>query len=105
MNSARLEMLRRFTEEDPREPFNWYALALEYLKSNPEKALNLFDKLLADFEEYLPTYYMAANQYAYLGNIERATELFKKGIQLAKRMDDQKTAGELESALEEILFT
>ena len=104
MNSDRLSQLQRFAEEDPQDAFNWYALALEYQKSDPEKALNLFNKLLFEFDEYLPAYYMAANHHAYLGNMETALDIFRRGIRLAEKQQDLKTAGELRSELDELLF-
>lgn len=104
MNSDRLKHLQKFTEDDPGDPFNWYALALEYLHSEPNEAMKLFNKLLRDFEDYLPTYYIAATQCANQGNIEAAAEIFRKGIQVAERQKETRTASELRSGLEEILF-
>ena len=51
----RLEQLRQFAAEEPHDPFNHYALALEYLKTNPREAENLFEQLLQQHPEYLPT--------------------------------------------------
>lgn len=104
MNSDRLKHLQKFTEDDPGDPFNWYALALEYLHSDPAEAMKLFDKLLLEFEDYLPSYYMSATQWAYQGNIEKAAGVFRKGIRVAERQRDTRTASELRSGLEEILF-
>ena len=104
MNSERLKYLQKFAEDEPGDPFNWYALALEYLHSDPAEAMKLFDKLLREFEDYLPAYYIAATQWAYQGNIETAADIFRKGIQVAERQKDTRTASELRSGLEEILF-
>jgi tetratricopeptide (TPR) repeat protein len=104
MISARLEALQKFLEEDPTDPFNWYALALEYAKSDKEKALVLFDKLLADFDHYIPTYYHAAHLYMQLGETEKAVAIFEKGIARASMQNDLKAAKELKSALDELLF-
>lgn len=104
MNSDRLKHLQKFTEDDPGDPFNWYALALEYLHSDPPEAMKLFEKLLREFEDYLPVYYMAATQSAFQGKIETAVDIFRKGIQVAERQKDTKTASELRAGLEEILF-
>ncbi len=104
MKSDRLKQLQKFTEEDPGDPFNWYALALEYLNSDSNEAFKLFTKLLSEFEDYLPTYYIAATQWASQGDIERAADIFRKGIQIAEQQRNTKTANELRSGLEEILF-
>lgn len=104
MKSDRLNQLQKFAEDDPGDPFNWYALALEYLHSDKSEALKLFTKLLTEFEDYLPTYFIAATQWAIQGNIETAADIFRKGIQLAEKQKNTKTANELRSGLEEILF-
>ncbi len=97
-------MLHQFAEEDPGNAFNWYALALEYQHSDPPQASRLFDKLMAEFETYLPTYYMAATHYAQQGDAEKAVRTFRKGIEIAQQQGDRKTTTELRSGLEEILF-
>src|SRR5690606_35705824 len=104
MNSDRLKHLQKFTEDDPGDPFNWYALALEYLHSEPNEAMNLFNKPPTQFEDYLPTYCTADSRGAKQGTIEAAAEIFRKGIQVAERQKETRTASELRSGLEEILF-
>jgi Tfp pilus assembly protein PilF len=104
MNSERLKMLHQFAEEEPGNAFNWYALALEYQHADPSQASELFDKLLTEFEEYLPTYYMAATHCLRRGDMEKAVRIFRKGIEIAEKEGDRRTAGELRSGLEEILF-
>jgi Tfp pilus assembly protein PilF len=104
MNSERLKMLQQFAEEEPGNAFNWYALALEYQHSDPAQASRLFDKLMTEFESYLPTYYMAATHYLRQGDSEKAVQVFRKGIEIAEQQGDRKTAGELRSGLDELLF-
>ncbi len=43
MNNHRLDLLLQFYEEDPLEPFNAYALAMEYQNKDIVKALEYFD--------------------------------------------------------------
>lgn len=104
MTTTRLEQLIRFYEEDPSDPFTLYGLALEYLKSDEKKSEEYFDKLVTDFQDYLPTYYHAAKLKATLGKKEAAIELYQKGIQLAIAQQDKATQRELKSAYEELLF-
>jgi tetratricopeptide (TPR) repeat protein len=104
MISLRLEALQKFLEEDPTDPFNWYALALEYAKSDREKALILFEKLLADFDQYIPTYYHAAHLYLQLGQTEKAIQTFQQGIAKAGMQNDLKAVKEMKSALDELMF-
>lgn len=103
-NLNRLKILIQFSEEEPSNPFNWYALALEYLNIDTSKTEQLFNKLLNEHESYLPTYYPAANFFAEKNKITRAKVIFEKGINLAKSQKESKTEKELKSAFEMFLF-
>ena len=72
MSTDRIKQLEKFYEEDPRDPFNSYALALEYLHSDPSRSRSLFETLLQNHKDYLPTYYHAARLYQDLGEKEKA---------------------------------
>lgn len=98
MNNERIQQLIRFVEEEPNDPFNVYALAMEYMSNQPAQARLYFDQLLANHPDYLPTYYHAAALYADLDERERAAELYEKGILLAKAQQNQKALQELERA-------
>lgn len=104
MASNRLTQLQEFYDDDPHDPFNLYALALEYLKSDLEKSRELFEMLLNIHKEYLPTYYHAAKLYQELGEKEMATSVFVNGISLARKLNDTKAMRELQSAYDELMF-
>jgi lipoprotein NlpI len=104
MNTARINQLLQYYQEEPNDPFNIYALALEYLKLDPIKAQEYFDLLLSTNEQYVPAYYHAAKLYQDLGNKGRAIQLYEKGMQIAKQLHDLKAARELQSAYEELTF-
>ncbi len=99
MNNARKELLKKYLEENPNDPFPIYGLGLEEVKSSPEKALEYFEQLLKNFSDYLPTYYQAGKTYEALGNIEQAIITYKKGIELGKSQGDMHTVSELKGAL------
>lgn len=98
MNNERIQQLIRFVQEEPDEPFNIYALAMEFLTSQPQQTRFYFDQLLTDHPHYLPTYYHAASLYANLGERDRAVEVYTKGIELARVQNNQKTLQELQRA-------
>ncbi len=98
MNNQRIQQLIRFVQEEPNEPFNVYALAMEYVTDNPAQARAYFDDLLTRFPDYLPTYYHAAALYAESNDRERAAVLYEKGIDLARTQQNQKTLLELQRA-------
>lgn len=98
MNQDRIQQLIRFVQEEPDEPFNVYALAMEYMQEAPEKARHYFDQLLTTHANYLPTYYHAAALYAAMDNREEAKLLYQKGIELARAQQNTKTLQELKRA-------
>jgi tetratricopeptide (TPR) repeat protein len=100
----RVGQLEQFLKEEPEDPFNYYALALEYLKTDTPKALVLFKTLLQSFPEYLPTYYPYAHLLIDLGQKQEAEGLFEKGKEVALKKNDQKTLRELQSAYNDWLF-
>lgn len=104
MPTQRIKQLQQFYDEDPADPFNAYALALEYLNHDHEKSRELFDKLLVNHKEYLPTYYHAAKFFQERGETKKATEIYESGMALAKTLNDQKSLRELRSAYDEMMF-
>ncbi len=98
MNNDRIQQLIRFVQEEPGDPFNVYALAMEFIANQPEQARPYFDQLLREHPDYLPTYYHAAALYAGQDDRERATALYEKGIELARTQNNLKTLLELERA-------
>lgn len=101
---TRLEQLIKFYQEDPTDAFNVYGLALEYHKTNMQKSEEFFDLLLRDFADYLPAYYHAAKLKEELRKQPDALSIYNKGIELAKKLNDQKAFQELQSAYNELLF-
>ncbi len=95
----RIHLLNEYIKEDPGNPFNYYALALEYQHTEPNKAVPLFEHLLANHPDYLPTYYTAAMFMADHQQTEQAIEVFQKGIDLASMRNETKTVAELQNAL------
>ncbi|HWA33297.1 MAG TPA: tetratricopeptide repeat protein [Cyclobacteriaceae bacterium] len=100
----RLEQLRQFAKEEPEDPFNLYALALEYLKSDQKEALNIFKRLLEKFPEYLPTYYPYAQLLAETKERKLAENVFEAGIEVAKKLNDLKTIRELQAAYNDLRY-
>lgn len=95
MSNSILPGLLAFYEEDPGDPFNVYALAIEYIKSDSEKAAKFFEILLEEHPEYLPTYYHAGAFFALKDNVKKAEEIYQKGLALALLQKNTKTHQEL----------
>lgn len=104
MSKERLNLLKKYTEEEPNEPFNWYALANEYIAYDLHKALECFILVLNKFPDYLPSYYQAAKLLVEVGKDEQAIDVYQKGKLLAKAQGNQKIFNELNSAYQNLLF-
>ena len=99
-----LDRLEEFAREDPDDPFNHYALALEYLKTDALKAQLLLEQLIIDHHQYVPTYYQLGQLYAEQGKTEIAIDIFERGIVAARSAGDQKALREMEGARLAILY-
>ena len=104
MNNNRLKQLFKFLEEDPNDAFTLYAIATEYIGTEPNKALDYYEKLLIDHPDYIGTYYHAANLYNDFNRKEKAEEVYSKGIQLATEQNNSLALRELQNAYNEFLF-
>ena len=102
MNLERLQLLEQYAREDPMDPFPRYALALEWVSTDPKKAEELFAQLLTDHPHYLPVYYHAGHLCLTTGDPTRAKLILEKGIQLARDVGDVKSGAELKGILDEI---
>ena len=102
MNLARLKQLEKFVEEDPTDPFNKYALALELANEDPSRALALLTDIIKLTPGYVPTYYQAANLFLEQNRLEEARIVIEKGILAARQAKEFKTVTELKSLLEEL---
>jgi tetratricopeptide (TPR) repeat protein len=102
--ASRLEMLHQYYIDDPDDPFNIYALALEYQKVDLLKTEFYFNILLTKHPTYIPVYYHAGKLYEELGEKNRAVEIFEAGINYARAAKDLKAVRELTSALNELMY-
>lgn len=101
IKSDRLEMLRSLQRENPEDPFPAYAIALEYRSAGEQKiALEQLLSLMEKFPDYLPAYYPAIALQIESGEPEKAMELARHGISLARAQNNIKTAGEIKSLIE-----
>ncbi|PRY90650.1 enzyme of heme biosynthesis [Mongoliibacter ruber] len=101
---SRLEMLKSFAEQEPQNPFNWYALALEFKELDVEKTAEYFSKLLEEFPDYLATYYQAAEFFAEIDQLSLANSIYLKGIALAEKQQSANTLRELKNSYQNFLF-
>ena len=98
--STRLELLKRYLQEEPSDSFLRYALALEFIALNDtNQAYQQLENLLNDDPDYLAGYYMAGKTAESLGQTSVAQNWYSKGIEVARMQKDQHTLNELSEAL------
>lgn len=102
--ASRIKELEGFVKEDPHDPFNLYALALEYSKTDVRKAVDIFNQLLKEHADYVPTYYQLGKLYADISENEMALGVFDVGIRIATEQQNHKALRELRSAREQLLL-
>ncbi|MCW5912905.1 MAG: tetratricopeptide repeat protein [Cyclobacteriaceae bacterium] len=102
MNTTRIQMLEKFMQNEPGDPFPVYALALEYQRLDKPKARQLFELVLAKHPDYLPAYYMAGNFFLGQNEVDRAIEVLQRGLTLAKAQNNQATVREIQAVLDNI---
>lgn len=100
MQEERLKILSELIKTEPDEPFNRYALAMEYAGKDTTECLKHLEVLLKSFPEYLPTYYQAGTIYAEQEKEEKAKGAFTNGILLADKQNNDKILKELKGALQ-----
>ena len=96
---SRIEQLQEFLKDDINDSFLKYALALEYVKvKENDTARDCFLKLIKEDENYVASYYQLGKLYESLNEVEKAMEIYKNGIEIAKNNKDAKTLLELQEA-------
>ncbi len=99
----RLETFRTFIAKSPTDPFPRYGLAMELkAQGGLTEAWGVFEDLITQFPEYVPSYLMAGGTLVALGRKDDAADIYRKGIEVATRRGDQHARRELEDALAEI---
>jgi len=100
----RVEILKGFLEENSKDSFSRYALALEYVKlGQNDDAVREFETVKANDPDYVATYFQLGQLYQKLGKSHDAEKTFRTGITVAAKIGDEHTRSELEGALEGIL--
>ena len=99
----RLEGLLELFSKDPKDSFVAYGIALEYISlNNYDQAERYFKLLLENDPDYVPAYLQFAQLKEKINQIEEAKNLYKQGIEKAKKAGDKKSAAEMEEFLNEL---
>lgn len=100
MATNRIEILQQMLTADPANHFARYGLAMEYAKGGDlQQAMSEFDTLLDKDPDYVAAYFHGGQTLEKLGNVEKARQLYERGIDAATRKGDTHTRSEIEAAL------
>jgi tetratricopeptide (TPR) repeat protein len=100
---SRIEALKEFLNQDPKDSFSRYALGMEYGKiGRDEDAIREFETVIENDPGYVATYYQLGKVFERRGQQPEAADTYRAGIEVAGGAGDQHTREELEAALEEL---
>jgi len=99
MSSTRLVKLLEFLENESNDPFILYALATEYNNQNDkEKAYDFYLQLTEKHPDYVGTYYHLGKLLEKDAQVEKAKEIYQKGMVVARNKRDMHAFSELQGA-------
>lgn len=99
MTKSRLQRLREFLEENPKDSFLIFAIAKEYEKQGEEEsALKYYLQLRKQDPDYVGTYYHLGKAFERQGLPQQAIEAYEAGMEAARRAGDQHALSELAGA-------
>ena len=98
MDNTRLDTLRQLVAADPANTFARYGLAMEHVRSGDlAGAVQEFEAVVATDPKYSAAYYHGGQTLEKLGDLDRARELYRRGIAATS---DPHALGELQAALD-----
>jgi len=101
MAMDRLEILKQMVEQNPRDSFSRYGLAMEYRnRGDLEEAVRQFRELIAADPGYAYAYFHGGQTLEKLGRVEEAGEMYRAGVDAAAAKGDQHARGEIQGALD-----
>jgi predicted Zn-dependent protease len=98
----RLAMLNEILAANPDDAFARYGLAMEYAKTDVNRAMQEFQTLLSKHPDYTAGYFMAAQTLASSGRTEEAKSMLTKGIETAKRSGNSHAESEMQGMLADL---
>lgn len=101
----RIEKLKAFLQQSPKDCFLNHALALEYIKLGDDAAAeSLFYNNLRNDPGYVATYYHLGKLLERNGNTDKAVSIYEEGMKVAKSAGDMHAYSELQGAHEDLVY-
>lgn len=95
----RIDKIKAFLAESPKDSFLTFALAKEYEKLEDQKqALEQYLKIVENDPNYVGTYYHLGKLYEQMKEYATAFQTYKDGMKIARAAGDQHSFSELAGA-------
>lgn len=98
----RIEQLKVWAKEDPKDPFPGYGIALELKNNGDTSLLSHLQEHVAAFPNYFPSWQMIGLLYLEQGQANLAVETLEKAHALAFEQRELKAAQEIKKFITEI---
>jgi predicted Zn-dependent protease len=99
----KIAMLTEILEQDPKNAFARYGLAMEYAgRGEVDTALGQFALLIEEHPDYTAGYFMAAQTLAKAERPDEAKAQLTQGIASARRTGNQHALSEMQAMLDEL---
>lgn len=96
----RIKLIEEMLASHADDPFLNYAAALEFKKQgNPNRSISILEDVVKKNKEYLGAYFQLGKLYEESNKLAKARTTYRKGREVAKKLNDVKTLGELTEAL------
>ncbi len=102
MNEERVATLEKLLKMDPLDTFSTYALGLECLESQPDRARQQFLRVLELDSKYVAAYFQLGKLSCDQDKIEAARKWLEQGIEVAAEVGDHHALGEMEDFLDQM---
>lgn len=98
--STRREKIEAMLKDEPQDQFLRYSLAMELDKEGDhEQSLDILTELIEDHPPHVASFFMAGQQLARLGQINKARDVLRVGIDVAREQNDHHAAAEMSEFL------
>jgi len=102
--NSRIENLKKYLSEDPKDSFLRYALAMELYKNKEiSESRKIFKDLILEYPEYLASYYQYGKLLEENQQSDEAIKIYGEGIKIAEKQNNIRTVKELKEALYSLL--
>ncbi|MGB6134792.1 MAG: tetratricopeptide repeat protein [Acidobacteriaceae bacterium] len=99
----KIASLNQILEQDPKNAFARYGLAMEYSgRGETDAAVAEFARLLEDHPEYVAGYFMAAQTLEKARRTAEAKQKLEEGIACARRTGNQHAQREMQAMLDDL---